>query len=49
MLANRMRPATYSCRKKAIEAAQQWRFRSGMRNGQPVDVAVIIEMTFRLL
>ncbi len=34
---------------KAIEAVRQWRFNPGMRNGQPVDVAAIIEVTFRLL
>ena len=34
---------------KAIEALEKWRFRPGMKSGEPVDVAVIIEVTFRLL
>ncbi len=33
---------------KAIEAVVQWRFRPGMRNGEPVDVALKIEVNFNL-
>jgi protein TonB len=33
---------------KAIEAAKQWRFIPGKRQGQPVPVLVIIELTFTL-
>jgi TonB family protein len=34
---------------KAIEAIQQWRFKPGLKEGQPVNVAVNIEVNFRLL
>jgi TonB family protein len=34
---------------KAIDAVQQWRFRPGMRAGQPVDVSAVVEVIFRLL
>ena len=34
---------------KAISAVAKWRFRPGMKSGQPVDVAATIEVTFRLL
>ena len=34
---------------KAIEAVAQWRFIPGMRNGEPVDRAAIIEVNFRSL
>ena len=33
---------------EAIKAARLWRFSPGMRDGQPVAVAVVIEMTFTL-
>jgi TonB family protein len=32
----------------AIQALKQWRFRPGMRNGVPVDVALNIEVNFNL-
>ena len=34
---------------KAIEAVRQWQFEPGMKNGQPVDVAAIIEVAFRVM
>ena len=33
---------------KAIEALQQWRFKPGTLNGQPVAVSVNVELTFTL-
>ncbi len=38
----------YGLDDKAIEAVIQWRFRPGMRNGEPVDVALKIEVNFNL-
>jgi TonB family protein len=34
---------------KAIEAVSQWRFKPGVRNGEPVNVRANIEVRFRLL
>ena len=34
--------------KEAIKTVKQWRFRPGMRLGQPVPVLIIIEMSFTL-
>jgi TonB family protein len=34
---------------KAMEAVEKWRFKPGMRNGQPVNVQATIEVNFRLL
>ena len=34
---------------KAIQAAQKWRFKPGMKDGQPVKVVAAIQMTFRLM
>jgi TonB family protein len=33
---------------QAIKAAQQWTFRPGMKNGQPVDISMYIEVNFNL-
>jgi TonB family protein len=33
---------------EAIKAARQWRFRPGIRNGEPVPVIIGIELTFTL-
>jgi TonB family protein len=40
--------ALYGLDEQAIEAAKQWRFAPGTRNGQPVPVMVSLEMTFTL-
>ncbi|MEX2260412.1 MAG: TonB family protein [Bryobacteraceae bacterium] len=34
---------------KAMEAITQWRFKPGVKDGQPVNVAAIIEVNYRLL
>jgi periplasmic protein TonB len=34
---------------KAIEAVEKWKFKPGMRSGQPVNVRATIEVNFRLL
>jgi periplasmic protein TonB len=34
---------------KAIEAVNKWKFRPGVKNGQPVSVQATIEVNFRLL
>jgi TonB family protein len=33
---------------EAIKAARQWRFKPGTRDGEPIAVAVVIQMTFTL-
>jgi TonB family protein len=38
----------YGLDREAREAAQQWRFRPGTKDGQPVAVVVMIELTFTL-
>lgn len=39
---------TFGLDQEAIKAARQWRFRPGMRMGEPVPVLVTIELTFTL-
>ncbi len=39
---------TFGLDQEAIKAARQWRFRPGMRMGEPVPVVVTIELTFTL-
>jgi TonB family protein len=34
---------------KAIEAVEKWKFRPGMKSGQPVNVRATIEVNFRLI
>jgi TonB family protein len=43
------RPLGVGLDEKAIQAAQKWRFKPGMKDGQPVKVVAAIQMTFRLL
>ncbi len=38
----------YGLTDKAIEALEQWTFKPGTRNGQPVDVLLNIEVNFNL-
>jgi TonB family protein len=38
----------FGLNEKAIEAIHQWKFKPATRNGQPVPVMVMIEVTFRL-
>jgi TonB family protein len=38
----------FGLNEEAIKAAQQWRFRPGMRQGEPVPVFVTMEITFTL-
>jgi TonB family protein len=44
-----LQPLGLGLDEKAVEAVKQWRFKPGQRNGESVDVAAIIEVTFRLL
>jgi protein TonB len=38
----------YGLDEKAIECVTQWRFKPGMRNGEPIPVRATIEVNFRL-
>lgn len=40
--------ATFGLDQEAIKAARQWRFRPGMRQGEPVPVLITIALTFSL-
>jgi len=40
--------STFGLDQEAIKAAKQWRFKPGMRQGEPVPVRVTIELTFTL-
>lgn len=39
---------TYGLDQQAIDAARQWQFRPGMKDGKPVAVQIALEMTFTL-
>ncbi len=34
---------------RAMEAVSRWRFRPGLRNGQPVETEAVVQVTFQLL
>jgi len=38
----------YGLTPNAIEALEQWKFKPGMRNGEPVPVSLKIEVNFNL-
>jgi TonB family protein len=44
-----VRPLGMGLDQKAIEAVQKWRFKPGLKDGQPVPVAAVMEVNFRLL
>ena len=47
-VAPKYRAAARSMDEKAVEAARQYRFKPGLRNGKPVAVATDMDVTFQL-
>lgn len=43
-----IKPLGFGLDEEAIATMKQWRFRPGTRNGQPVAVRVVVEMTFQM-
>jgi TonB family protein len=43
-----VRELDYGLTQRAIEALEQWKFKSGMRNGEPVAVSLTVEVNFNL-
>jgi TonB family protein len=44
-----VRPLGFDLDRKAIEAVRQWRFKPGVKDGQPVATAAQVQINFRLL
>jgi TonB family protein len=43
-----MKPLGLGLDEKALETVRTWKFKPGMRNGIPVPVRVLVEVSFRL-